>query len=228
MGIFSFIKSSLSEEKLTANLVNYVYDSVQDDKGIRVEDALCVISTIVAERCIEVANEYSINEHEFEPGSAVFSEKMNEVLIGPVAVESWNDLPAESVFAKIKEKIKRHYEDESFPSLIGIFEDYAGNVGETEWGKVPLSIPDDHKPTFFPLQVGYETRKFIEKNIDLESKEKTLQIAINAIAQILIEVKAAMDPALTLTLTFELINGMAKTATMTDKKVAELKAEMKK
>ena len=84
MGIFDFLTKP-SDEKLTKKLVNYVYNSIQTDKGVRVEDALCVISTIVAERCIEVANEFSINEHEFEPGSAVFSDKINEILVGPVA-----------------------------------------------------------------------------------------------------------------------------------------------
>ena len=47
MGIFDFLTKP-SDEKLTKKLVNYVYNSIQTDKGVRVEDALCVISTIVA------------------------------------------------------------------------------------------------------------------------------------------------------------------------------------
>jgi len=227
MGIFDFLTKP-SDERLTKKLVNYVYNSIQTDKGVRVEDALCVMSTIVAERCIEVANEFSINEHEFEPGSAVFSEKINEILVGPIATENWEELPQESVFATIKRKINSHFDNSSFPSLTGIFESYAKNVGETEWGNLSLSISEDNKPFFLPLQAGYETRKFVDQYINLENDEKTLQIAINAIARVLIETKMALDPNVALTLTFEIINGMSKTATMTNKKMAELQSEMNK
>lgn len=227
MGFFDFLNSKPTDEKLTKKLVNFVYNSIQTEKGVRVEDAICLISTIVAERCIEVANEFSINEHDFVPGSAVFSEKINELLVGEVAVENWNELPKECVFAKIKSKIDSHFDNSSFPSLTGIFENYAENVGKTEWGNLNLSIPEDNKPFFLPLQVGYETRKFIDKNINLENSEKTLQIAINAIGKILIETKMALDSSIALVMTFEIINGMSKTATMTDKKMAELETEKK-
>lgn len=227
MGIFDFLNSKPSDEKLTKKLVEFVYNSIQTDRRVRVEDAICLISTIVAERCIEVTNEFSINEHEFVPGSAVFSEKINELLVGQIAVENWNDLPKECVFARIKNKINSHFDNSTFPSLTGIFENYAKNIGKTEWGNLNLSIPEDNKPFFLPLQVGYETRKFIDKNINLENNEKTLQITINAIARILIETKMALDSSIALTLTFEIINGMSKTATMTDKKMTELKTAEK-
>ena len=45
MGIFDFLTKP-SDEKLTKKLVNYVYNSIQADKGVRVEDAICVMSTI--------------------------------------------------------------------------------------------------------------------------------------------------------------------------------------
>jgi len=223
MGFLDFLNTKPSDEKLTKKLVEFVYNSIQTEKGVRVEDAICLISTIVAERCIEVTNEFSIHKHEFEPGSAIFSEKINNLLVGQIAVEKWNELPKECVFAKIKSKIDSHFDESSFPSLTGIFKNYAENVGKTEWGNLNLSIPQDNKPFFLPLQVGYETRKFVDKNINLENNEKTLQIAISAIGIILTETKLALDSSIALTLTFEMINGMSKTATMTDKKMAELK-----
>jgi len=66
----------------------------------------------------------------------------------------------------------------------------------------------------------------LKKNINIESHEKSLQIAINTLASILIETKTALDSSVALTLTFELINGMSKTATMTNKKMEELKTEI--
>ena len=228
MAFFDFLSTKPTDEKLTKKLVEYVYNSIQSKKGVRVEDALCVMATIVAERCIELANDFSINEHNFEPGSAIFSDKINEILVGPISMENWNELPNDCVFAKIKDKINSHFDDKSFPSLTGIFKSYAKNAGETEWGNLSLTIPEDNKPSFLPLQAGYETRKFVDKNINLENNEKTLQIAINAIARILIETKMALDSSIALTLTFEIINGMAKTATMTDKKMDELKKAIEK
>ena len=126
-----------------------------------------------------------------------------------------------------KNKIDSHFDDSSFPSLTGIFENYAENVGKAEWRNLNLSIPEDNKPFLLPLQAGYETRKFIDKNINLENNEKTLQIVINAIGKILIETKMALDSSIALVMTFEIINGMSKTATMTDKKMAELETENK-
>ena len=228
MGIFDFLNAKPSIEKLTKKLVNYVYNSIQTQQGVRVEDAICVMSTIVAERCITIANEFSINDHDFEPGSAIFSEKVNEILVGPTAVENWENLPEECVFARIKRKLDSHFKNSPFPSLIEIFEAYAKNVNTSEWGNLILSVPEENKPSILPLQAGYETRKYIDQHINLENDEKTLRIVINAICDILIETKTALDPVIALTLTFEIINGMSKTATMTDKKMMELQAEMNK
>lgn len=221
MGFLDFLYSKPTDEKLTKKLVEFVYKSIQTKKGVRVEDAICLISTIVAERCIVFTNEFSIYEHEFVPGSAVFSEKMNKLLIGPIAVDNWNELPKESVFARIKSKIDSHIDNSSFLSLSEIFENYPKNIGKTEWGNLNLSISENNKPFFLPLQIGYETRKFIDKHINLENNDKTLQIAINALAKILIETKMALDSSIALVMTFEIINGMSKTATMTDKKMDE-------
>jgi len=219
MGIFSFLNSKPSVEKLTKSLVSYVYNSIQTEKGVRVEDALCVMATIVAERCIKIANDFSIDEHNFEPGSAIFSEKINEILVGPIAVKNWNDLPDDCVFARIKRKLNSHFNESTFPLLSEIFKNYSKNVGEAQWGNLILSVPDDNKPSLLPIQVGYESRKYVEENINLENDEKTLRIAINAICRVLIEAKMALDSSIALKLTFETINGMSKTAPMTDKKI---------
>lgn len=226
MGFFDFLRSKPTDKKLTKQLVNYVYDSIQNEKGIRVEDAICLIATIVAERCIITANEYAINKHDFEPGSAIFSDRINELLAGPVAVSDWNDLPSESVFGTIRDKIKSRFTIASFPSITAIFENYAQNVGTAEWGNIYLTVPEDHKPFLLPLRAGYESRKYIEKHMKLESDKQSLSIALNALTQILIDTKAAINPSIALSLTFELINGMSKTATMTDDKMEELNSKL--
>jgi hypothetical protein len=226
MGFFDFLKTKPSDEKLTDKLVNFVYDSIQNQQGVRVEDALCIIATIVAERCIEVAGEFSIHTHEYDPGSIIFSEKINEILAGPIAEENWNALPETSVFGRIRRGIKAHFTESAYPSLTGIFENFASTVGEHEWGNLVLSVPEENKPFVLPLQAGYETRKFVDKYIHLETKEKTLQIAVNATARILVQTKTALEAKTALLLVFEIINGMSKTATMTDQKMAEVQSQI--
>ncbi len=228
MGILNFLKPKPSVERLTKNLVTYIYKSVETDKGVRVEDALCVIATIVAERCIQVANEFSIDEHDFEPGSVVFSDKMNEILVGSIVVEDWNHLPPNSIFARIKRKIDSHFEETSFPELIKIVENYVANVNTLAWGTIHLNIPEENKPLILPLQAGYETRAYVDENINTESNEKMLRVIINALCRILIETKNVISPTIALTLTFEMINGMSKTATMTHKKWQVLEPEIVK
>ena len=228
MEISNFLNAKPLDENKSKNIVDYVYAFVQTQKGIRVEDAICLICTIVAERCIEAASEYSINDHNFEPGSALFSDKINELLVGPVSVNNWNRLPKECVFAQIKTKIDSQFEIDFFPSLTEIFENYAKNVGKTEWGNLNLTVPDNNKPFLLPLQAGYESRKFINKNFHTESTKELLEITLNAMAMILIETKMALNPSITLFLTFEIINGMSKTASMTDKKMQELNSPIEK
>lgn len=228
MGVFDFFTPKPSVEKLTKNLINYVYSSIQTEKGVRVEDALCLIATIVAERCIKISNVFNIDEHDFEPGSAIFSERINQILVGSKAIENWSELPNECVFSRIKRKIDSHFDENSFPMLNEIFEAYATNVGKSDWKNLPLTIPENNKPYLLPLQVGYETREYVDKHINLENDEKTLRIVINTICRILIETKMAIDSSIALTLTFEMINSMSKTATMTDEKMMILQAESDK
>ncbi len=228
MGFFDFLNSKPSEERLTKKLVNYVYNTIQTKKGVRVEDALCLIATIVGERCIKVSNEYSIDNHEYAPGDAVFSQKMNNLLAGDELVENWKNLPNESVFGKIRNKIEPKFDLQHFPSVESIFESYIKNIGKAEWGNLILTIPDENKPSILPLQAGYETRKYVDQNIYVENDERTLQITINALAEILITTNIAIDSSIALTMVFELINGMSKMATMTDEKMKLLQKEMNK
>ncbi|WP_430412002.1 hypothetical protein [Kordia sp.] len=226
MGLFDFLSSKPTEKKQTEKLVNYVYNIVKNDSGVRVEDAICLSATIVAERCIVLADEYNINKHDFEPGSAIFSDKINELLAGSVAVENWSDVPSESIFGTIRDKIKSKFPIASFPSVIAIFENYAQYVGTAEWGNIPLTVPKDNAPFLFPLRAGYESRKYVEKHVSSENNTQSLSIAINALTHILIETKTAINSSVALSLTFELINGMSKMATMTDDKMNELNATL--
>ncbi len=228
MGIFNFLKSKPSVQKLTNKLVEHIFTIIQTEKNVRVEDAICVMATIVGERCIKITNEFSIDNHEFEPGSTIFSKKINELLVGPETIEKWDDLPTDTVFRQMKLKLNSHFKSDFFPPLADIFENFAKNVGKTKWGNLKLSVSEDHRPFILPLQAGYETRAFVNEEINVVDDQYTLRVVINAMCSILIETRKALEPSIALPLTFEIINTMSKTATMTDKKMAELLAEVDK
>ncbi|NAY90640.1 hypothetical protein GTQ34_01805 [Muricauda sp. JGD-17] len=214
-----------SDERLIKKLVNHVYFKVQANGVVRVEDMLYMMATIVAVQCIEVAKELSIDKHNFELGNAVFPKKINETLIGPDTVENWNELPKECVFGRIKNKIDKHFNETAFPSLTGIFKNYTKNVDESEWEKVTLNIPEDSIPSLLTLRAGYETKKFVDRRINLENNQKTLTIAIDSLSRVLIETRIALNPSIALMMTFETIFGMSKTATMANQKM--LKGNLK-
>lgn len=230
MSPFSIFKSKPSDEKLTKKLVNFVYDTVNTPgRGVRVEDAICLMACIVGERTIEMAGEFSIHSHEFTPGAMVFSDKVNEKLIGPVSTNDWNAIPKQSVFGSVKQEIGYHFDDSDFPPITMIFKKFAESAGEEqEWGNISLSVPDDHMPFYLPLRAGYESRPFVDKHILQDDKERCLRITQYALSHILIETKAVLAPSVTLPLAFELVNGVSKTAPLTEEKYEEVKSDVKR
>lgn len=76
MGLFErFLKKNesakednecLFDKKLSDMLVQFVIKCLQDNSNrVRAEDAICLISTIVAERCIDAAGDYDLRNHEY-------------------------------------------------------------------------------------------------------------------------------------------------------------------
>lgn len=228
MGLIDLLSSQATDRKITKKLVDFIYDRVQNERGIRIEDAICSIATLVGERCIECAGEYTIDAHDFKPGSVIFSEKINEVLVGAVTAKNWTELPKESVFGAVKTKLEPTFNAQDFPDLLGIFKNHSENSGSVVWGNVPLSVPAGNKPSILPIRVAYETRGFVQKDINLWSSEKSLQISVDALVQILMDSKAAIASPIALLLAFETVNGVSKMATMTDKKMQELREGKKK
>ena len=137
-------------------------------------------------------------------------------------MEKWNDLPIGCVFSQIKLKLNSHFDSHIFPQLVNVYKSFVKNVGETEWGNLKLSVPEENKPFILPLQAGYETRVYVDEKINIVDDEYTLRVVINAMCSILIETKNAIESSIALALTFEIIYGMSKTATMPNKKIKGL------
>ena len=110
------------------------------------------------------------------------------------------------------------YDRADFPGPAAVFRHYAANVGKaSDWGHAPLSVPDKHKPSLIPLKVGYESRPAIDRLMAPlgDDKQRALLAATLGLAQLLEAVHDAIEPRIALTLAFETVNGMAKTAPMT-------------
>jgi hypothetical protein len=112
------------------------------------------------------------------------------------------------------------YSDTEFPELSEVFRQFAARIGDpADWGRVPLSVPDDHLPFVPPLRIGYETRARVDDILARARNDKArcLRIATDALAEILAMVASAIDHKLALTIAIETINGMAKTAPITER-----------
>jgi hypothetical protein len=186
--------------------------------GIRVEDLLSAASAACGEACIAAAGEFDPEAHDFTPGSVVMSDRMNGILAGDST--DW-DQAGESVFGTIRASaLANGYAAADFPALDAVFRGFASGVaaGDTEWGYVPLTVPTDNRPRIQPVRSAYELRPHVHRILAdqrVPKQDAPVMIAL-AIGGELARVREAIDHRIALALVFETINGMAKTAPMTD------------
>lgn len=199
-------------------IVAFLVEGLKDPDGrVRVEELLSAAAAIVGERCIEAAGDFDARNHAFTPGSRVFSDNVNELLCGEVANAA--AAPADSVIGVLRDRIAGSgYELKDFPSLEEIFRSFAAGIGDAaDWGRVPLTVPDENRPFLMPLRAAYETRVHIDRMLPAGGDAKSrLHVVTLALAEALIAVAEAIDHPLALRLALETVNGMAKTAPMTD------------
>lgn len=220
MNIFNLFKKKKDPHSIRHELVEFTYNAVTTELGVRVEDAVCLMSTIVAEKCIDLAEDYDLYDHDYTPGERILSNQINEILIGDHSTNDWNEIPAESVFGTLFNNLKRLIALDKFPEPTSIFESFVKGIGaEVEWGNIPYTVPEEHFPSLLPLRIGFESREAVDKILNQAKldKQQRLQILVNALSDVLSQTKEAIDPAISLRLAFELLNGMSKTAPMTVK-----------
>jgi len=218
--------TSAIERTCGHQLYEYLCSAVKKDGRIRVEDLITAISSVIAETCIEAAGNYNPRKHQFAPGSRVLSDKVNQLFCGDTV--EFDKVPHETVVGMLRDYLAAGgYNKADFPVLGDIFKFYAANVGKADgWGKAPLSIPDDNKPFILPLQVAYEARLNVDRIFQpLTNPQQKLRASVLALIEALIAVRQVINNKTVLTLALETINGMAKTAPMTDEAVAAAKQQ---
>lgn len=212
-------------------LYQALVEGLKVDGRVRAEDLITTAASIAGESCIAVAGNFNPRKHEFVPGSRVFSDKVNELFSGDMPDATINALPANSVVGILRDKLTAAgYDKSDFPSLKMIFEHFAANIGQqSDWGKVPLSVPEQNHPFVLPLRVAYETRPLVDQILaPLSSSEERLRASVVALAESLVAVRQVLDNKVAILLALQTVNGMAKTAPMTDDAIRTIQEKNKK
>ncbi|HEX9059290.1 MAG TPA: tetratricopeptide repeat protein [Clostridia bacterium] len=235
MGIFSFFNNKKNSHNsdnesnysdISKELVDLViYLLKEKSGGVRVEDGIALLSTVIGERCIEAAGEYSIYDHDKIPGQIIFSDKINIILYGDRVTEKISELTSESVLGQIRDLlIYYQFKIEDFPPINQLIKNFAAGIGkEEDWGKCPWTVPKENMPSILPLQVGFETRNAVDKILGpAPDKIQKLKISIQALCSFLAMAKKTINHQVAILLALETINGMSKTAPMTVKAMQQL------
>ena len=194
------------------------------DHRIRVEDLLSAAAAVCGEACIAAAGEFDLEHHSLPPGSPVFSDRVNGILCADAS--DWGSA-ATSVFGIIRGgALAQGYGADDFPPIdepIRLFASSHGGERSTPWGFVPLSVPEDNRPLVQPLRQAYDLREpvraiFAEQQVPAPEWPHTCAFAL---VVELARVREAIEPSVAVRLVLETVNGMAKTAPMTDRHLRE-------
>ena len=190
---------------------------------IRVEELISAAAAIVGEAAIAKAGDFDPRRHNFPPGQRVFSTKVNTLMCED---KSLQEAPATTIVGDLRDRLSScGFAQSDFPKLEDVFKHFAANIGKKEdWGRVPLSIAQEHHPIAKPLHIAYELRAIVDRSLaPLGSDSSTrLRAATAVLARALCETRDAIVRTVAATLAIETINGMAKTAPMTDAAMANI------
>jgi hypothetical protein len=222
------VKIARAEMAASQSLFRFLLDGLEvPGQGTRAEEAISSAASIVAWRCIEAAGDYDPRNHQLVPGSRVFSTRVNELFSGDD--DKLSAAPPDSIVGILRGRLLgRGYSQEDFPELAEVFRDLAAKIGDpADWGRAPLSVPEDNRPALLPLQVEFETRATVDQLFAglKGDKMRCLKAATLALAEVLVAVEHVIDHRVALLLALETINGMAKTAPMTQQAWSQAAAE---
>jgi hypothetical protein len=195
---------------------------------IRVEDLISTSAAVVGEAAIAEAGDLDPRRHNLVPGSRVFSTNVNRILCDD---KSFSEAPPDSIVGTLREKlIGCGFTHTDFPVLNDVFKYFAANIGKKEdWGKVPLSVPQQHYPFLLPLRVTYEARAIVDQSLGPIGADPSqrLRATTLTLARALCETRDILSRTIATTLAIETVNGMAKTAPMTNAAMATISAKDK-
>jgi len=202
--------------------------AVTQEGRIRVEDLISAAAAIVGEAAIAMAGNFDPRQDDYAPGTRVFSTKINPLICDD---KSLQQAPTKSIVGDLRARLVAcGFSQTDFPELEGVFKHFAENIGkQEEWGKVPLSIAQQHHPFVQPLRVAYETRAIVDSSLSPlgDDKGNRLRATTAVLARVLCETRDVLNRIIATTLAIETVNGMAKTAPMTGAATAKVMKAVK-
>jgi hypothetical protein len=190
---------------------------------IRVEELISAAAAIVGEAAITKAGEFNPRQHDFPPGGRVFSPRINALICDDKTLQ---EAPADTIVGDLRDRLTScGFTQTDFPKLEDVFKHFAANIGKKEdWGRVPLSVAQEHHPFAQPLRVAYESRAIVDNSLKPLGDDAAIRLraATAGLARALCETRDVLARSVATTLAIETINGMAKTAPMTDAAMAKI------
>lgn len=212
------------DERMARQVKDVVLAYCQDDGGRPdASDALSAMAAVVGERCLDAAGEIPVRTHDLVAGQRVFSDKVDVLLTG-VQLDDLASIPSDSVFGTIRDQLAGSRFQNHFPPFSSVYAGFAARIGKPEdWGKVPLSIPEQYWPKRLPLRVAFDTRKSIDATLQTISADRVRSLHVCTLAMVMMlkdeNLANQVDTPFDLTLMFETINGMSKTVPMASKAI---------
>ena len=203
------------------SLVGAAFNRVKDRSGrVRSEELLSALAAVTGELVLRAAGVFDVYSHDFAPGRRVLSTATNQILFNDTA--DWAGVERTSTFGAIRSVVAgsdpRCWGASCFPDIAAVLRLFAETQPTREsWGWVPLSAAPEHRPRLQPLMAAYELRPVVFETPLLRDADPKHVITIGALATIkaLLLTKGSIAPEVALSIVFETINGMSKTAPMT-------------
>jgi hypothetical protein len=197
-------------------------------KGMfRCEDMISAAAAFAGECCLRKSAVIDFDHHDFAPGKRIFSDRINDILSGDRA--SWKEIPITSTFGTLYNALTHSeiphgiWDHRLFPEVTEIYQQHAAAGGSTPWGYVPLTVAPMHAPKMPPLRAAFELRRLAFANLtpDFPKPNDLLAISQFLLMKVLMKTRPSINEAVAIRLTFETLNGMAKTAPVLPKHMQE-------
>lgn len=201
------------------NLTQAAHAKIKDQSGrVRVEDLLSSLSAVTGDLVLRAAIP-DLESRDIPPGKRVFSTAVNEILFDDVS--DWAKVGVTTTFGAIRSVLHgsdpTYWPARVFPEIATVLQFLAHTpVTKELWSWVPLSVPPMNKPLYPPLRAAFELRPIVLGSKQMRDSNPREIVAVGSLSLLkaLTATKKIISPDIALTIVFETINGMSKTAPM--------------
>jgi len=179
-----------------------------------------VLAAATGEAVLVSAGLFDIEHNEMAPGSAVFGDRINEILTGDSI--SLAGMTAQTVLGLyLAELVPVPVALDALPDPRRLYEHVAGSVNSAPWGYVATTVEPDNQPRVMALRVAFEMRATVDQAVataGLDPAQRWVPCVL-ALAVAVRQVQSAIDLQVASTLIMEVVFAMAKTVPMSASKL---------